>query len=297
MITKLIILIISLLIWNMGFCCEIILPEKILILENSKNLDVLEEFYKNPEYCSKDILDELSSILNSVDGKITKHQLKEMLATKNYVVEIKPEVTEFIQLKNLIRKQLEIPINHQLTSITSQGKLNSLSLKKNDQIKVVCENCPFEKNQTIFLNILGIDGSFKRLNIQGEFKKMIKAFYVKSYIPAFSEIRKDQLREEFTDPIPHTDILCDLEIIKYFKTNKPLKAGSLIKKSDLNGINLVRAGSSTEVIIENNFLKLKTNGISRSNGTYGDLVEVLNVQKKKKYIGKVIDINKIIVDL
>jgi flagella basal body P-ring formation protein FlgA len=87
------------------------------------------------------------------------------------------------------------------------------------------------------------------------------------------------------------------ETLKFFKTNKPIKPGEILKKSDLNGSLLVKAGSNTEVIIENQLLKLKTTGISRNSGIYGDQVEVLNIQKNKKYVGKIIDINKIQVEI
>jgi flagella basal body P-ring formation protein FlgA len=297
MITKLILLTISFINWNIGFSCEMNLPEKILILQNTQNLDILKKFDKDSTNCSKDIIDDVANLLNSVEGKITRHQLREMLASKNHLVEINPEIIELHQLKNLMREQIEIPMDLHLASIDPLNEPNSLSLRQNDQIKVICENCSFEKNQTISVIIQRLDGSLTNLKVKGDFKKMLKAFFVKSFIPPFTEIRKDQIREEFITPIPHTDIVTDLEIMKFYKTNKPLQAGSLVKKSDLNGINLVRAGNHTEVVIENNFLKLRTNGISRNNGSFGDFVEVLDVQKKKKYIGKVVDINKIIVDL
>ena len=293
MINKLIILITFIISLNRGFSCEITLPEKILILKNSDQLEILNKY----DECSKETLNEVATILNSVEGKITGHQLQEILTSKNHSAVINPHIIEVYQLKNLTREQLHVPLDHQLTSIDPLNEPNSISLNKNDQIKVVCEECQFEKNQVLYVNVLGLNGSLLKLKVKGEFNKRLKAFYVKKFIPAFSEIKKEDLREDFSEPIPHTDLLNELETLHFFKTNKPLKAGAIIKKSDLNGINLVRAGSNTEVIIENKFLKLKTTGISRNNGSYGDLIEVLNLQKKKKYLGKVIDINKIIVDL
>jgi flagella basal body P-ring formation protein FlgA len=293
MMKKLIILIILSISLNRGYSCEIILPEKILILKNSDHLEVLNKFDK----CSKGTLNEVATILNSVEGKITDHQLKEILDSKNLSVIVHPNIIEVYQLKNLTREQLQVPVDHHLTSINPLNEPNSIPLKNSDHIKVQCEGCLFEKNQILNVNISSLSGSLLKLKVIGEFNKRIKAYYVKKFIPAFSEIKKEDLSEDFSEPIPHTELITELETLHFYKTNKPLKAGTLVRKSDLNGINLVRAGSSTEVVIENKFLKIKTSGISRSNGSYGDLVEVLNLQKKKKYLGKVIDINKIIVDL
>ena len=86
-------------------------------------------------------------------------------------------------------------------------------------------------------------------------------------------------------------------MLKFYKLNKPLRPGELLRQSDLNPINLVKAGSKTEVIIENELIKLKTYGISRNNGGVGEFVEVFHPQKNKKYQGKVIDLNKVLVEL
>jgi flagella basal body P-ring formation protein FlgA len=94
-----------------------------------------------------------------------------------------------------------------------------------------------------------------------------------------------------------TDLITDLETLKFFKTNKPLRTGDIIKRSDLNAINLVKAGLKTDVVLENQMIRIKTQGISRGNGAIGDIVEVFHPQKNKKYQGKVIDINKVLVEL
>jgi flagella basal body P-ring formation protein FlgA len=92
-------------------------------------------------------------------------------------------------------------------------------------------------------------------------------------------------------------LISDIETLAFYKTNKPLKAGEILKTADLNAINLVKAGLKTEVVLENQMIRIKTQGISRSNGTIGELVEVYHPQKNKKYQGRVVDINKVLVEL
>ena len=131
-----------------------------------------------------------------------------------------------------------------------------------------------------------------------DFKKMVKAFRLTSALPSFSSVNDTNiLKEEYVETIPHTDLITDVEMLKFYKTNKPLKAGEILKKSDLNAVNLVRAGLKTDVVLENQMVRIKTSGISRGNGTIGELVEVYHPQKNKKYLGKVIDINKVLVEL
>src|SRR5690606_23128854 len=114
---------------------------------------------------------------------------------------------------------------------------------------------------------------------------------------AFRALKASSLKEDYIEAIPHTDLFQNMGKIHFYQLNKPIKAGEVLKKSDLNPINLVRAGMTTEVFIENSLMKIKTHGISRSNGSLGDLVEVYHPQKRKKYHGKVIDINKVLIEL
>ena len=127
---------------------------------------------------------------------------------------------------------------------------------------------------------------------------MVKAFRVTQPLPSFSDIKdKNVVKEEYVEAIPHTDLITDFESLKFFKTNKPLRTGELIKRSDLNAVNLVKAGLKTEVILENSAIRIKTDGISRNSGSIGEMVEVYHAQKNKKYLGKVIDVNKVLVEL
>jgi flagella basal body P-ring formation protein FlgA len=126
---------------------------------------------------------------------------------------------------------------------------------------------------------------------------MVKAFRVTAHLPAFSEIPVSSLKQELIEAIPHTDLFSNPEKLKFFKLNKPIRSGEILRQSDLSALSIVKAGMKTEVIIENTLVKLKTTGICRSNGALGDYVEVFHPQKNKKYLGKVIDINKVLVEL
>lgn len=286
----------SILILSFGlasFACEVHLPEHIVVLGNVAN--VMKSTVHTG--CDAKALQDLNQTLISVQGKITSFQLSQMLKGKNHNVVIQPHLIQVQHLKHLVREQLMLPPGVQLRSSEAVNAANFLSLSSGDRVEVECTGCLFGSQQPLNLHIVSFDGSEKSLIVRADFKKMVKAYRLLGSRAAFSEIKPEFLKEEYVESIPHTDLVTNLDTLKFYKLNKPVRAGALLKQSDLNALNLVKAGLKTEILIENDLVKLKTSGISRSNGTLGQFVEVYSPQKNKKYQGRVIDINKVLIEL
>ena len=276
-----------------ALACEVHLPSHLVTLSDNVNLhDVMAH-----SDCSQKTLEAVNQTLMEIDGKISNFRFEEILKSKNEFVLIRPSQIKINHFKNLVREQVTLPVGVHMGGHKTVNGNNFLTLEPGDQISVECIDCVFGLNQVLLLKTSGIDGKNSLVPITADFRKMVKAYRISGFLPAFSEIVRHSLTEEYIESIPHTDLVTNIETLKYFKTNKPIKAGELLRQSDLNAINLVRAGVKTEVIIENELLKLKTSGISRSNGSLGQFVEVFHQQKNEKYQGKVIDINKVLVEL
>jgi hypothetical protein len=277
----------------MALSCEVHLPQNLVILGE------VTDFNQAITHtgCSNEAIKEVNATLSSIEGKVTSFQFAEILKAKNFDALIQPNIIQVQHLKHLIREQLLIPPGVQLRSSEAINSPNYVAISQGDRVEIQCISCLFGNQQPININVMGLDGSNKALTVKADFKKMVRAYRILSTHPAFSEVSSDSLKEEFVESIPQTDLITNLETLKFYKLNKPLRAGELLKFADLNAINLVRSGLKTEVIIENELIRLKTTGISRSNGTFGETVEVFHPQKNKKYQGKVVDINKVLVEL
>lgn len=276
-----------------AFSCEVHLPQNLVVL--GENADFDQSIIHSG--CTDAAVKEVNLTLSSVEGKMTAIQFSEILKTRNHDVQIQPALIQVQHLKHLIREQLLIPPGVQLQSSESVNTANYIAVSPGDRIEVQCDGCLFGSQQPLNISIFGFDGSKRSVMVKADFKKMVKAYRFLGFHHAFSEVSNTSLKEEYVESIPHTDLLTSLDFLKFYKLNKPVRAGELLKLSDLNAINLVRAGVQTEVIIENELIRLKTSGISRSNGSLGETVEVFHPQKNKKYLGKVIDLNKVLVEL
>lgn len=293
MINKIFIALFFILAAKLSIACEVHLPQNLVILGESSDFSQVIQHTG----CNEDVIKNVNETLSSVEGKITSFQFVEILKSKNHDVVVQPNMIQVQHLKHLVREQLMVPPGIQLRSSEAINSPNYLAVAPGDRVEIQCSGCLFGTQQPLNVNVIGFDGSNRSLTVKADFKKMVRAYRVLSFHPAFSEIQSSSLKEEYIESIPHTDLVTNLETLKFFKINKPMKAGDLLRQSDLNALSLVRAGVKTEVIIENDLVMLKTSGISRSNGTLGEFVEVFHPQKNKKYLGKVIDINKVLVEL
>lgn len=293
MINKFLIIFVFIIFSAFADACEVYLPSHLMILGQTLSF---EPSIKHSD-CSQKALQDIDLTLNSVEGKITSFQFSEILKTKNHEVTVSPSLIQVQHLNHLVREQIIMPVGVHLRSSEAVNSPNYLLLAPGDRVEIKCTECLFSQQQSMNVNIIGFDGSNKTIIVKADFKKMVRAYRVLGFHPAFSEITASSLSEEFVESIPHTDLLTNLDTLHFFKLNKSIRSGELLRLSDMNALNLVKAGLKTEVIIENEHVKLKTTGISRSNGILGEFVEIFHPQKNKKYQGKVIDINKVLVEL
>lgn len=277
-----------------ALACEVTLPYNLVVMGNLSSAS--HPF--NVKNCETKVIDDLLSTVNGLEGRISATQLTRTMVSQGHEeINFEPHMIQVQNLKTLINEQLNLPPGVQVKSTQGVNMGSLLVLAPGDKVEIECSSCLFGSNQVINVNVSGFDGVKRSFLASVDFKKMVRAYRILNTTPSFADISSKDLKEEFTESIPHTDLVTDLGTLKFFKTNKPLKAGALLRLSDLNAVNLVRAGVKTDVVIENQMIRIKTQGISRSNGAIGEYVEVFHPQKNKKYQGKVVDVNKVLVEL
>lgn len=277
----------------LSFACEVKLPDQILLFEKKFN-----NFKFEHSNCSFEAQTDLNSIINDLEGRVASFQLQEIMQTKGHAVRISNPTTKIHHLSNLVKDQLHLPDGVVIKNAKTFSGESFLALQNGDEINLECSSCLIGSQQNIKLSILTFTGEKKVIHIQGDFVKMVKAYRIISPITSFSQLNDFTVfKEENVQSIPHTDLITNLSELKYYQTNKPLRAGDLLRRSDLSATDLVKAGLKTEVILDTPGIRIKTQGISRNNGSIGELVEVFHPQKNKKYQGKVIDLNKVLVEL
>ncbi|GEM_PF-1501987 len=279
-----------------SFACHIELPERILIIENNNN----DLSYQNSNDCTLVEKEKLHEILMSTEGKITALQMMRMIqAQADVALTIAPHFIQIDHLNNFARTQLPLPQSIFVKEIhPAIGMKPLFALKNGDNISLSCEGCLYGLNQRLVMTHTPFIGDKAQHLLTISFGKLTKAYRLTQPLQGFAELKNSSLyQEDYIEVIPQTELVQDASTLKFFKTNKPLKAGDYIRKADLTPMNLVRAGDQTELIFENTQITIKTSGIARNNGGHGDSIEVFVPGKNKKYLGKIIDDHKVVVHL
>lgn len=283
----------ALLFVSSAFACDISMPHRLVVLSD----EMTGGSPINASNCSEETLREFHKTVIGLEGRISSTQLTEMLSGRGHVIRLDQHMVQIQNLKTFVREQLAIPAGVHVKATHAMNSSSFLALAPGDQLHVNCQGCLWGTRQPVNVTISGFDGTRRDFIAVADFGKMVRAFRLIRPLNSFSDISREDFKEEFTETVPHTQYLSNIDNLKYYKTNKPLKSGDLLRISDLNAINIVKAGLRTEVVLENDMVRIKTSGISRGNGAFGDIVEVYHPQKNKKYQGKVIDNNKVLVEL
>ena len=278
------------------FACHIELPERILIVE-TKNTDVS---YQKAETCTNEEQLKLHEILMSTDGKITAQQMMRMVQIQaDMAISVSPHLIQIDHLSNLARQQLPLPQSVFVKEIRSAIGMKALyPIKNGDEISLQCQDCVYGLNQKLLLTHNPFIGDRVQHLLTINFGKLTKAYKLTQPLNGFTELKNPSFyQEDYIEVVPHTELAQNGDTLKFFKTNKPLKAGDYLKMADLVPMNLVRAGDKTELIFESAQISIKTDGIARNNGGHGDMVEIFIPAKNKKYLGKVVGDHKVVVEL
>ncbi len=274
-----------------SWACEVQLPPRILVSSQATGAS-----HKTSHNCESYQIEEVYNVLREQSGSIPVARIQMALSKQVKLL----STSSHIQIEN-IERIIEGNFT-ELKNSKNEWKSELLgsfySLDMNDKIEVSCHPCEFRGTEHFGLKVTQLGSVKLSLDIQTRVFKLEEAIRLKTNISAFSD-RIETNNWEITKA-PATNFgrfFNQPENLKFYKTNKQLKAGEFIKESDLTPLNLVRAGDRVEITFENDHVKVKSQAISRQNGGISDEVEVWNQANGKKYKGVVTDFNRVTIKL
>jgi flagella basal body P-ring formation protein FlgA len=286
-----IVLILSLLSASLSFACELSVPQRLLITGK-----VTGEWSFPQTGCSNDQISEVQALLQDQDGSIPIARLQAALGSGVRLISSNTLV-RIDNVESLIRRSYSEVKDASVTmSSPFQGSL--IELPMSVDLMLNCHPCQFSGEEIMRLSVRNMADKINEYSFQAKFVRYVDAFRVRQQLPAFSQKLTTSMFEQVKVPASaYGQYLSDLSRIAFYKTNKSLRAGDVIKVSDLSPLTLVRAGDRIEIVFENPHVKVKSQALSRQNGGMGDQVEVWNQATGKKYRGIVVDHNRVVVDL
>lgn len=268
--------------------CKLVTYERIIKINKNQDQKIIKD-----SDCDERTQRTFIKFISSTTGKLNADHLRRYFKHESNVdIEISPSQFTVSTMQNLIEESLasDDVIVKNVTSLLSQSSLN---LSESDTISIECKSChkPGEKNISAQINN-------KKIWLSALIHKKRSAYVL---VRSLSNLNQ-KLDESFFKKVVIADkgntvLFDDIKNIQFYKPTKLLRSGDTVKKYDLRSRVLVKFGQKVQVDILKNNIKLGTKAISRRNGHIGDTIELINEKSRKVITAKVVDFNKVEVEL
>lgn len=239
--------------------------------------------------CNKSQIELLNEILTSVEGNLNLHFSREL---KENGINLLTKNTVFINLEKTIKTQFSIQESWKV-KFHSNKPLKSFNVDSLNSIDLSCNNC-----ETLGKKKLKITSGqiIKWLDI--EVLKPVKAIVAKNEIALnYKSIDALNVEKKLIYTSDDKGVFKNLDEVSFYKSNKVISPGEVIKKRDLSPINLVTFGVPVKIILNSNGIKLTGTATPLSTGKLQDFVKVKNTKTNKVFTAQVIGLNKVKVEL
>ena len=279
--------------------CSIELFSKVYRLENNQYLTSGDIIHKSN--CDASVLSKISQLISNSSGVIGADFLKnELLKEFNTLtIDIVPRKLSLMDLDSVLRDQLTDGTNFYFINSKSLNGVKTLGLQVGEQLKVNCESCNSFGEKNIKLDITNLSQNTTRtLWFSSRIMAKIKVFKAKRSI-SFQQNHlelDDFYNDEIFTSTPD-NVLTSLNNITFYKSNKNIVQGTVVSNLDLQAVNLITFGTPVNVSLKNQNINLQRTAMPTRSALFGETIELRNPNNNKIIAGKVVDYNKVVIEL
>lgn len=251
--------------------------------------------------CPGQINEQFQRVLTNSNGPVSAEHLASLISEKSEKTKkvlIKPERIRVYSLIQLLSERIQLRDNQVLRNLSLLDK-GSLLLSENEQLMIQCQNCRElgELNIELVINQVSLGKLSSRWLKANQLVKTPALVALSPQRVSHNPLQRQQFQIQTIETAKPQDYFVDQEKLPFYRLNRPLAAGSAIKHSDLAGVNLVNAGTPAKVFLKNANLSISRTAHPIRGGKFGEMVQLRNPQTNKTILGKVIDFNKVEVEL
>jgi flagella basal body P-ring formation protein FlgA len=279
--------------------CNLEFFSKVYRLETNQNLSNEDIVFKSN--CSVLILNKISQLISTSSGTVGTDFIKREIAKefKNQKIEITPRKLTLLDFNSSLKEQLTNNSNLFFLNTKSLNTLKSISLLDGEQLKASCDSCNNYGEKNIKVDIFRPTESKSRaLWFSSTVMAKVKVYKAKRNLSyqqkSLEEV--DFYIDEIFSSTPDNS-LTSLNNIQFFKTNKNILQGSVVSNLDLQPVNLINYGTPVNVTLKNQNINLQRTAMPARSAFFGEVIELRNPNNNKIIAGKVVDFNKVVIEL
>jgi flagella basal body P-ring formation protein FlgA len=265
-------------------------------LFSSTNKTIVSEHIFKSGNCSKKIKNGILQKLVEVQGAIDTGVLAKM--TGEQKIEISPGKVNVLSLQSMLIKNESLPENYRWVTQTEVTNTYVVGFDDEDEIRFSCGNCSSTGSKRLRIDKISSNGSTKSLWLAGIIQAGIEVYIANRNIPAHQQLNPEvDFKKSIYFSTTPQDYSINRNNLKYYRLSRPLTQGSPLKRNQLIPINLVRTGDMINLKLKHNNLNLTTKATAISSGKINDVVKIRNQRSGRIIQGRVIDYNRVEVEL
>lgn len=289
MLDKKVFIILFLFVLNASFACDVVTSNTLIRVTRLDNSAV------KTSNCPLNRSEKIHKLFNEASGVISSTQLSNLLGFK---VNLTPRLVRIYEANKLLKSLIGTDYNTEFVN-TRGLNLNSKYIASNlRSIDIECSNkCKQDGTKNIKL-ILSNSTDKEEYWISTKVAKKSKVYVLNRDVDVHNtSLNVGVLSKKFKIIEDHLAYFDDVRNIHFYKPNKKIKRDEPLLRTDLTPIKLVKPGHKVKVLLKAKNLTLKATGVARQSGNFEDFIDVYNPSSKKKYTGKIVDFNTVMVDL
>lgn len=251
--------------------------------------------------CNEFVNNKFSSLLSTTEGvALSNHLVKELQNEfPNLNIEILPAKISLQNFNDLLKERLTAESNLFFIDTKLMTSKKLIVLNEGERLEISCDNCLSYGDRSIKVDIVDImEGT--RVTSWASSKVAAKVTILKANRNIGVQNEKFKKEDFVLESMLTTEpnkFISNYDDIKFFKPNKTLIKGMPITTTDISPIQLVKYGTPVKIILKNQNISILRNAIPHRSASFGETIELKNPQNNKLITGKVIDFNKVLIEL
>ena len=249
--------------------------------------------------CDFSVVNEFVRFIIDTRGNTSGKQISRVFSSLvNKPITIKPDRISVFKLEDYLTERLSFSKDWFIREIKIPNNLSAITLDEKDSLTIDCPSCNYPGNKSIRVIVNNSIANINKYHmLTAKLQVKTKALVPRGVIKLDNQplsLKMFKEVEVFTED-PST-LFTNGKTLGFYKVNKSINARAILI-NDLVPVSLVRAGIPTSVILESGTISLKSTATPMRSGKLGDTIQLRSQRSNKIIVGKVIDYNKVSIEL
>ncbi len=245
--------------------------------------------------CDQSQVESINELIKESSGTLDAGYITRYPDLKD--VKLSPSNIRIRNLEELITTRLNIDTNKKIEIIDQSIQSDFLNLTGEQFLQVYCDNC--NDNGLKTLRLVKTNGTTNETHwVKARILSAVKAVIASTDMHLqFNSQPLDQFAYEVHYVLKPEDYITNKRDLTFYRLNKSVTRGSLIKRTDLTPVQVVKYGTPVKVLLNQSNIKLSSTATPIGSGHVGDTIKLRNNKTNKIFTGTITGINEVRIDL